>query len=333
MKLPELNKTIIAIDKHLEAHAGSPRPHMGASLLGSKCDRWLWLSFRLAVIEQFKGRTLRLFRRGQDEENTVVSDLRAVGFDVTRRQDRVDFGAHVSGSIDGVVTGVPESPVKPHVLEIKTHNEKSFNDLEKNGVEKSKPQHFVQMQIYMAGLGIDRAFYYAVCKNDDRIYTERVRFDPAMAEKYIARGKRLALDDRMPPPISTDPSWYECKMCAGHNFCHKSKSTKEVNCRTCAHATAKDDGTWLCEQYDHTLTFDEQLTGCSAHVLHPDLVPWKYTPAEQGVVWHTPHGDVENSQTAYHSTEIVANVQACASGDKFIDELRSTMGARVVSDA
>jgi hypothetical protein len=182
----------------------------------------------------------------------------------------------------------------------------------------------------MAGLGIDRAFYYAVCKNDDRIYTERVRFDAAVAEKHIARGKRLALDDRMPPPISTDPSWYECKMCAGHDFCHKSKVTKEVNCRTCAHATAKDDGTWLCEEYDHMLTFNEQLTGCSAHVLHPDLVPWKYTPAEQGVVWHTPHGDVENSQTAFHSTEIVANVQACASGDKFIDELKSTMGARVV---
>jgi hypothetical protein len=40
--------------------------------------------------------------------------------------------------IDGVVLGVPESPHKPHLLEIKTHNEKSFNDLVKNGVAKSK---------------------------------------------------------------------------------------------------------------------------------------------------------------------------------------------------
>lgn len=330
MKLPELNQTVAAIDAHLEAHQGSPRPHMGASLLGTKCDRWLWLSFRLAVIEQFKGRTLRLFRRGQNEEDVVVSDLRAVGFDVSRRQDRVEFGAHVGGSIDGVVTGVPEAPDKPHVLEIKTHNAKSFDDLEKNGVAKSKTQHFVQMQVYMEGLGIDRAFYVAICKDNDKIYTERVRLDKTVAKKYIDRGKRLALDDRLPPPISTDPSWYECKMCAGHDFCHKSKMTKEVNCRTCTNSTAREDSTWYCEEYNQALTFNEQMTGCSAHILHPDLVPWGYKVKNKAVIWMTPHGDIENGQTAFHSSEIVANVAACASGDKFIDEMRSTMGARVV---
>jgi hypothetical protein len=287
----------------------------------------------MAVIERFPGRILRLFRRGQDEEARVVSDLRAIGLNVQKtgeNQSRVDFGCHVGGSVDGVIeSGVPDAPKARHVLEIKTHGKKSFDDLEKNGVEKSKPQHYVQMQAYMLGLGLDRALYYAVCKDDDRIYTERVRIDTAVAEKHIARGKRLALDDRMPPPISTDPSWYECKMCAGHDFCHKSKVTQEVNCRTCAHSTAKEDGTWLCEKYDHTLTFNEQLTGCSAHVLHPDLVPWKYSPAEQGVIWHTPHGDVENSMTAFHSTEIVANVQACAVRDKFLDETREIFGAKV----
>jgi hypothetical protein len=328
MKLPELNRTVAAIDAHLEAHQGKPRPHMGASLLGTKCDRWLWLSFRLAVIEQFKGRTLRLFRRGQNEEDVVVSDLRAVGMDVGRRQDRVEFGAHIGGSIDGVVTGVFEAPLKHHVLEIKTHNAKSFDDLEKNGVAKSKPQHFVQMQVYMEGLGIDRAFYVAICKDNDKIYTERVRLDKVVAQKYIDRGKRLALDDRLPPPISTDPSWYECKMCAGHDFCHKSKMTKEVNCRTCTNSTAKDDSTWYCEEYNQALTFDEQLTGCSAHVLHPDLVPWGYKVKDKAVIWITPYGDVENSQTGFHSTEIVANVAACA--DKGVQEMRDILGARVV---
>ena len=134
----------------------------------------------------------------------------------------------------------------------------------------------------------------------------------------------------MPPPISTDPTWYECKFCAGHDFCHKSKVTQEVNCRTCAHSTAEEDGTWLCEKYDHTLSIDEQRTGCVAHVIHPDLVPWKYSPSEHGVIWHTPHGDVENSESGFHSSEIVANVAVCASDDAFVGDLRSTMGARII---
>jgi hypothetical protein len=336
MKLPELNRTVAAIDAHHESIQEPPRPHMGCSTLGHVCDRWLWLSFRWAVVEPFKGRILRLFRRGQNEEATVVADLKAIGMDVQKTgadQSRVDFGCHVSGSVDGVImSGVPES-TQPHVLEIKTHGLKSFTDLEKNGVEKSKFMHFVQMHLYMMGLKLERALYFSVCKDDDRIYTERIRLDKAVATKALERGHRLVKDARLPPPISTDPTWYECRFCAGHDFCHKSKVTQEVNCRTCAHSTARDDSTWLCERYEHTLSVDEQRTGCSAHIIHPDLVPWNYTAIEEGVVWHTPHGDVENSQVAYHSTEIVANVAACASGDNFVSEARSEMGARIVKDA
>jgi hypothetical protein len=116
--------------------------------------------------------------------------------------------------VDGVITaGVPEAPLKYHVLECKTHSKKSFDDLQKNGVEKSKPQHYIQMQLYMLGLKIDRALYYAICKDNDEIYTERVRLNKEIAQRYIDRGKRLVQSDRMPEPMSVDPSWYICKMC------------------------------------------------------------------------------------------------------------------------
>jgi CRISPR/Cas system-associated exonuclease Cas4 (RecB family) len=227
MKIPEANHSIQGlIDKAHEAKAEVPRPHMGCSQLGHVCDRWLWLSFRWAVQPKFPGRVLRLFRRGQMEEETIVSDLRAIGMDVRSTgsaQSRVDLGCHVSGSLDAIIeSGVPEAPKKRHVAEFKTHSKKSFDDLVKEGVEKSKPEHFVQMQLYMHGTKIDRAFYLAVCKDDDYIHTERVRYDKEVAEKYIQRGHRLATDDRMPPPISTDPSWHHCKFCAAHEFCHST---------------------------------------------------------------------------------------------------------------
>lgn len=222
MEIPEPTHTVAAmIDKAHEDRRGKPRPHMGASLLGHSCDRWLWLSFRWAVQPVFPGRVLRLFRRGHREEETIMSDLRGAGIKVRHlgAQERVDFGSHVSGSIDAIIDGgVPAAPEKPHIGEFKTHSLKSFNDLCSKGVEKSKPEHYAQMQIYMHGTGIDRALYLAICKDDDRIYTERVRYKAGVAEALVERGKRLALSERMPPPISNDPSWYQCRFCPAHGI-------------------------------------------------------------------------------------------------------------------
>jgi hypothetical protein len=279
-----------------------------------------------------------MFRRGKNEESTVISDLRAIGIDVRtgKQQERVDFGSHVSGSLDGIIEGgVPEAPKKRHVLEIKTHSKKSFDDLEKNGVEKSKPIHFAQMQLYMHGTKIDRALYVAVCKDDDRIYTERVRYDKAIAEKLLARGKRIALDDRMPPPISTDPSWYQCSFCPARTFCHETNITEHVNCRTCAHSTPKADSTWRCEYHDADgIPVDFQRHGCVGHVLHPDLVPWKMKPSlDRWVAIYEIDGrDVANGEGdahVYTSREILANPKMCSMGDEFVEAVRELFGARV----
>ena len=112
-----------------------------------------------------------------------------------------------------------------------------FDALEKDGVQKAKPLHYVQMQVYMHGTNVDRALYVAVCKDDDRLYVERVRYNPDVATKAVARGQRIALADRMPPPVSTDPTWYQCRFCPAHGFCHKAEPTRHANCRTCAHSS------------------------------------------------------------------------------------------------
>lgn len=327
------------IDNAHESKPDLPRAHMGASALGHPCDRWLWLSFRWAVQQKFTGRILRLFRRGQNEEATIVSDLRAIGMDVRKNssQYRVDFKSHVSGSLDAIIdSGVPEAPKSKHIAEFKTHSKKSFDALVKDGVEKSKPEHFIQMQVYMAGTKIDRALYVSVCKDDDRIYTERVRYDKAIAEKAIVRGQRIALADRMPEPISSDPSWYQCKFCPAHEFCHKTKTTKHVNCRTCAHATAKADSTWRCERHDaDNIPVDYQRTGCESHVLHPDLVSWqrKDSPDQWTAIYVINGKDVANGEGdahVYTSKELLANPVACANSDDFVNEIRKDMGGRII---
>jgi hypothetical protein len=339
MKIPESEHNIQSlIDKHHEAQAEVPRSHLGASTLGHVCDRWLWLSFRWAVQPSFSGRILRLFRRGREEEVNIINDLRAIGMDVRKvsSQHRVDFGSHVSGSLDAIIdSGVPEAPRSKHIAEFKTASKKAFDDLVKQGVEKSKPDHFVQMQVYMSGTKIDRALYLTVCKDDDRIHTERVKYDKAVATKAIERGKRIALADRMPEPISSDPSWYQCKFCDAHDFCHESKTTKHVNCRTCAHATALQDSTWHCARWDAVIPEDTQRTGCESHVLHPDMVPWKRKdgPDEWTAIYEINGVDLANGEgdaNVYTSKELLANPAACAGGDPFVAELRQDMGGRIV---
>lgn len=272
------------VDAFHESKTEQPRPHMGCSLLGHPCDRYLWLNFRWAAQEKFPGRMLRLFRRGHMEEATVVKDLKSIGCVVTDygdEQSRVDFGAHVSGSLDGIIqSGLPMSK-KPHLLEIKTHNQKSFDALKKDGVAKTKPMHFVQMHIYMYGKGLERAIYYAVNKNTDEIYTERVRLDKAIAVQYIERGKRIALSDRMPEPLpGGSPTWFQCKFCPAYSMCWQKKPTQNVNCRTCAHSTAKPDSTWTCEKWQSIIPVEAQRQGCDRHTLHPDMVPWDLIEAE-----------------------------------------------------
>ena len=267
------------IDAVFEAMPETMRGHIGPSQAGEPCDRRLWLGFRWAIRKSFPGRVLRLFRRGQDEEARVVSWLHAIGVDVRESGDsqrRVNFGGHISGSIDGIILGgVPEAPKTEHILEIKTHNKKSFDTVSGKGVKVSKPEHWIQMQCYMEATGIDRALYVAVCKDDDRIYHERVEADGIAARVAIDRLKRIARTEFIPEPISNDPTWYQCRFCEAHDFCHKKRQTKEVNCRTCAHATALASGAWHCARWGSEIPEDAQREGCSSHVPHPDLVPWK----------------------------------------------------------
>jgi len=319
------------IDRAHESTTEKPRPHLGCSVVGHHCERWIWLLFRWSVIPSFPGRVLRLFRRGHLEEQQIIGDLKRIGIKIGGDQTRVDFGSHLSGSVDGIIeSGVPQAPNKRHVAEFKTHSKKSFDDLVKNGVKKSKPQHWAQMQTYMLGLDIDRALYVAICKDNDAYYTERVKLDQDAAKTLIDKGRRLALADRMPPPISTDPSWYQCKFCDAHDFCHETKLTKEVNCRTCAHSTAKSDSTFYCERWSDSIPYEVQLSGCESHVLHPDLVPWKLVPDESTdivAVFDVNGTRVKNGEDHFASSELIAGGDMCA--DPGVQKLREKFNGRI----
>lgn len=291
--LPEPQQhTVDAIHAAYEARRDDERTYLGMSTFGTECDRALWYGFRWAAPpEQLDGRKLRLFATGHREEARMIDDLRLAGITVEDHDPETGWqfalsalGGHVRGHMDGRAWGFLEAPVAVHVVETKTHNEKSFKALVKDGVEKSKPGHFAQMQLYMHFSGYERAFYLAHNKNTDELYSERVAYDPVAAARLVARAAAIVGAARPPQRLHPDPAAkvaFACGWCPAKGICHEREWARS-NCRTCLHATPRTDGAggeWHCARFDRLLSLEEQREGCPAHRFIPDLVPGEQVDA------------------------------------------------------
>lgn len=289
--LPESQHTTSgAIVKWYESKAQEHRPHMGASLIGHECQRYIWLTWRWAFKPEFSGRILRLFSTGQREEARLIEELRGIGATVWDRdpdsgdQFRVSAcDGHFGGSLDGVGKGLLEAPKSACVLEFKTHNDKSFVELQKKKVQGSKPQHYDQMTVYMGLMDIDRAMYMGVNKNTDDVYCEWLHFDKDHFAVLMARAQNLIDQTSSPEPLSRDPSYFICKMCNFHKHCHNGVAA-EVNCRTCCHSTPVENGAWSCGHHKKLIDDQAQRAGCEAHLMIPSLIPYA-APIDGGESW------------------------------------------------
>jgi hypothetical protein len=267
------------------------RTHLGASLIGHECDRNIWLTWRWTTRSAHGGRLLRLFDTGNLAEARFVADLRRVGVQVLevnpetgRQWEFRDASGHFGGSMDGAGIGLVEARTVWHGLEFKTHSSKSFQKLVADGVQKSKPQHYDQMQAYMALGAPDRFFYFAVNKDTDELYGERVKPDAAHGMRLLAKAARLIAAETPPGRISEDAAWWVCRMCSHHAACHEA-ALPERHCRSCLFAEVlPTDGGWRCGKHGVALSTEMQRSGCGSHRYNPGLVHGQQTDAGEGWV-------------------------------------------------
>lgn len=293
--ITSLTREAIFTAYEAEANEGF-RSHLGASLIGKPCERALWYDFRWTTVAKHPGRLLRLFETGQLEEARIVRNLRCTGATVlevdpeTGRQWRIEaHGGHFGGSLDAVALNLLEAPKTWHVLEFKTHSNKSFTELVAKRVQQAKEQHYAQMQIYMRLIGMTRAMYVAVNKDNDDLYVERVELDPEYADRLLAKAGRIIFAARPPARISEDPSWYQCRLC-GHAGVCRGEEPAAVNCRTCL-ASTPVESSWQCERQQCMLSEPDQRSACDKHLYIPDLVPGEQIDAgEDWVSYRLPGG-------------------------------------------
>lgn len=338
------SQTLAGIDAAIIKQADDGlRPHLGASLIGRECERALWYGFRWSVAKTHPARILRLFARGQREEEVFVHLLRQTGVRVmdVNPHDGKQYSfktGHFGGSMDAACIGLPEAPKTWHVVEFKTHGNKSFTDLAKHGVEKSKPEHAAQMQCYMAWTGMTRALYMAVNKDTDELHLERIDFDKAQADKWFERAARIIDSPEPPLGLSRDPAFFKCKMCDYSGLCHQS-AVPLPTCRSCAHATPEPAGTWACERHHAALDVDRQKAGCDAHRYIPKLLAgWAEvvdaSDTDNWVTYRLKNGNTFTNGArpdGLDSAEIHACTDKNALGEAFVQDCRADFDARVVA--
>jgi hypothetical protein len=283
MRIPEpIRHTTAAI---WEAYERTPRSsdNVGVpmSQAGNECARAIWYGLHWTYpLEIPSGQKRRRFETGLIEEERLLDNLEAAGIQVTRldpttgAQFRVELcSGWLRGKVDGKIVGLIESS-QEHIVECKSHSDKSFIDLKKKGVQKSKPDHWAQCQLYMKATGLKRALYIAVNKNDDALYTERIEYDRFYAELLEKRIAYIVQSNKPPPKLHEDPNArnaFQCGWCPARGVCHE-KAWPRVNCRTCLESRLLPNAVVHCALWDKDLTYEEQQKGCEKHIFLPGLI-------------------------------------------------------------
>jgi hypothetical protein len=245
------------------------RGYNGMSTIGDSCGRKLQYNMYLASGEgSIDRRISRLFNVGHAFEDTIIDILNDLDIQVYGRQDSYrDQHEMWFGHSDGFLTHEGKS----YLLEMKTHNDKSFKALQKSGVKTSKSTHYDQMQMYMGYGEYEQGIYIAYNKNDSDLYFELVKFDEKRFNDLKIKSEAIIASDVLLPRIGNNSaSWFECKFCDHINVCF-NRELPDKNCRTCHWAEVTAGNKWACtygrtEIGDLPLKFEEQKAGCDNHL-------------------------------------------------------------------
>jgi CRISPR/Cas system-associated exonuclease Cas4 (RecB family) len=192
------------------------RNYLGASSIGNHCPRSIYNDYHNPEKKRFTAKQKIIFRLGHRIE-TLVKDLlreaELLSNDIPKLKSPVqNFGGHIDGII--VIDDIE------HVLEIKSCKHSEFLAFCREGLKKWRWSYYCQVQCYMGMSGLKSCVFIAVDKDTAEIQVEAIAFNPELYEQLLFKAEQIINAKIKPPKISNKPTWYQCKMCAYHEFCH-----------------------------------------------------------------------------------------------------------------
>ena len=206
------------------------RSYLGASLIGHDCSRHIWYSYKnYDGDEQMWGAKGHFSAESGHWAESVTADrLRLIpGLQLwTHKEDGYQYGwkamgGEFRGHVDGVIQGLLQAPKAFHIWEHKDKDHKYFTEFcnlkvskgEKKTLEAWDKQYYVQAQINMHYLEIDR-HYLTVSLAGARAYESvRTEYNGEFAEQYVDRAAKIIESKSPPPRISEKPDFFKCKLC------------------------------------------------------------------------------------------------------------------------
>ena len=192
------------IDTHLQ---GIMTPHKGGvfhpSVLSNACDRALWLAYHGRMVETpLPANLQRIFQAGSSLEKRVEQWFYGLNILIAREVPVHFESPPISGRIDFLIRH-QEFGIIP--IELKSINTTGFGKL-----TKPKPEHQIQLQLYLNMGNYAQGTVLYENKNDQKIKSFIVKRDEKQWNELLERCFRIQEMIEM-PQICTGEMWCNCK--------------------------------------------------------------------------------------------------------------------------
>ena len=264
------------------------RPYLGMSQIGNPDERMLWLNFRWCLPpNKFEPRVSRILELGNVIEDVVVDYLKkADGVEVFTEDKKGDqfkaslLGDHFSGHIDGVVKNLPEHDDDSMVLEVKSSNDRRFNNLVSEGsYERWSLEYEAQVHCYMGSFKLPKSLALVYNKNNSDIYTEVIKYNHDLFVSLIEKAKRIITSPEPPDLFLSENDWKVKNLPKESREVYLGRAEPEFkNCRNCKHSKPMIEvsgATWRCGKKGVLLNPKQQMDkkNCPDHELIFGLIP------------------------------------------------------------
>jgi hypothetical protein len=225
------------LSKYADKKRAEPvRNYLGASSWGKECRRELAYGWHRVTPDNppFSAELFAIFSMGHAGEPVVVEMMRTMFTIVTEKKDGKQFAFYamdgkLSGHCDGIITDGPShkadgTPLSyPMIWENKMLNAKSWKKTKVDGIQKSKPIYYAQLNSYAAYFDVPNGGIIS-CMNRDtgELYIEHVPFDSLNAQENSDRALEVIQSESPEefPRIHDDPDWWQCTYCDFRLRCH-----------------------------------------------------------------------------------------------------------------
>ena len=174
------------IDNHLKyTKKWTTKDVFYPSMLGNPCDRYLYLAYNGKLGDQvIAAKTARIFDHGGSLEVRMKKYFERTGIYLASEQSVKLPNPPISGRYDFLLKHEEHNRI---LLELKSINDKGFSAL----IDLPKPEHLLQLQIYLNLTGIDNGVVLYENKNDQALKAFKVIRNEKTWNEVIERCIRI----------------------------------------------------------------------------------------------------------------------------------------------